>query len=226
MRVTRLAALAAAAAAVFVTPALAVFAADVTIQARLFIQESSASRQVELTGAVANADAGETVEILAKDCGPNHRFYRVVAGVKTVTGGRWRIVSNAPPTYVQLPTNAYFRARWRGTQSEPALVRVPAFVSVAWRPRLRRADVSVSTGQSGQNIRRRVVELQRKVAGTSQWVRVRRARLGRGTYEGFFGQVFKARFSVPTRGLTLRVLVPDESGAPCFAAGFSQEFRS
>lgn len=226
MRFTRLVAFAAVAAAVLGMPALAAFVADVTIQARLFVQESSASRQVELTGGIPSADAGETVEVLAKDCGPNHRFYRVVAGVKTATGGRWRIVSNAPPTYVQLPTNAYFRARWRGSESEPALVRVPAFVSVAWRPRLRRVDVSVSTGQSGQNISGRAVELQRKVSGTNQWVRVRRARLGRGTYEGFSGQVFKARFAVPTRGLTLRVLVPEASGAPCFSAGFSQEVRS
>lgn len=226
MRMMRLAALGVAAAVLFVTPALAALVADVTIRARLFVNPGTATRELELTGAVASGQAGETVDILAKECGPAYRFYRVVAGVNTSEGGAWRLITNREPDYHNLPLNAYLRARWRGNQSEPVLVRVPAIVLVAWRPRLRAVDVSVSNWTSGQNLRGREVELQRKVAGTDQWVRVRRARLGRGAYVRYAGQTFNARFVVPTRGLTLRAYFPDSSGAPCFTAGFSRSFQS
>jgi hypothetical protein len=196
-------------------------AEEVTIRVREFVDQGSMSRQVELTGRVASGASGETVEVLAKECGPN-RHYRLVAAARTVGGGSWRIVPNAAPNYVQVPINAYFRARWRGHLSEPVLNPVPTTVMVAWRPRLRRVDVSVSTWTSGQSLRGRFVELQRKIPGTNEWVRVRRARLGRGARYGWFA----TRFAVPTRGLTLRVLVPAETGAPCFSASVSQTWRS
>jgi hypothetical protein len=195
---------------------------DVTIRVRDYIQESSASRQLELTGTVASRAAGETVEVLAKECGPSHRYYRLVAAATTVAGGSWRILTNAAPNYVQSPINAYFRARWRGRLSEPALNQVPAVVTVRWRPRLRRADVGVSTWMSGLSLRGRPVELQRKLPGIDTWVRVRRARLARGAGYGWFA----TRFAVRTRGLTLRVLVPAQTGAPCFSVGVSQTWRS
>jgi hypothetical protein len=197
-------------------------AEEVTIRVREFFDQGTMSRQVELTGRVANGDAGETVEVLAKECGPSHAHYRLVAATRTVGGGSWRIVTNAAPNYVQAPVNAHFRARWRGHLSEPVLNPIPAPVGVRWRPRLRRVEVGVSTGTTGQSLRGRFVELQRKLAGTDTWVRVRRARLGHGAGYGWFA----TRFVVPTRGLTLRVLVPAETGAPCFSTSVSQTWRS
>ena len=201
---------------------------EVTIRVREYVDPGTRTREVELTGVVASREAGETVDVLVKECGPNYRHYRVAAGAKTVAGGSWRVATNEASNYgiVQFPVNSYFRARWRGHLSSPVLNQVPAYAAVAWRPRLRRADVTVSSGQTGQNLRGRFVELQRKVPGTDAWVRVRRARLGRGTFERYVGQQFKTRFSVRTRGLTLRVLVPPETGAPCFSVGVSQTWRS
>jgi hypothetical protein len=228
VRAGRLVAAGALTVAVAAAPALAAFdAGEVTIRVRLFSDPGTRTRELQISGTVANRAAGETVDVQAKDCGPNYRFYRVVAGAKTIQGGTWQLEQTKDGVDLyQLPINAYFRARWQGNVSEPELVRVPAFATATWRPLRRVVDVSVSTGQSGQNLRGRVVELQRKVEGTDQWVLVRRARLGRGSYARFLGQSFKARFSIPTRGLTLRAFVPAATAAPCFSAGFSQSFES
>jgi hypothetical protein len=195
-------------------------AAEVTIRAHL------TPRGLELEGTIANKAAGETVDLQAKDCGPGHHPYRLVAGTRTLAGGVWRIGQEAG--LPSGPSASYFRARWRGHFSEPALVRYRAAVTATWRARTRTVTVAVSTWFSGQTLRGRFVELQRRVEGTEQWVRVRRARLGpaqrsRGLLPGL---LFKTQFSVPKRGLTLRVFVPAQTGAPCFAAGVSASWRS
>ena len=84
----------------------------------------------------------------------------------------------------------------------------------------------VDTRPTGQNLRRRFVELQRKVPDTDEWVRVRRARLARATRPFNRADMFQARFSIQTRGLAMRVFVPAQTGAPCFSAGASESFRS
>jgi hypothetical protein len=207
-----------------VTPLVApgiVAANEVTIRAQV-----TKSRGVELEGTIASKAAGETVDVLAKDCGPAHREYRVVAGTRTQAGGVWRVTQEAG--LPAGPSGSYFRARWQDHVSAPALVRYPAAVRVTWQPRRRTATVVVSTWFSGQSLRGRFVELQRRVEGTDQWVRVRRARLGRGRYSRRFppGQVFKTQFSVPTRGLTLRVFIPERTAARCFSANVSTTWRS
>jgi hypothetical protein len=156
---------------------------------------------VDIRGTIASKAAGETVEVMARECGPAHRHYR--------------------------PVNAYFRAHWRSHVSSRVLVRVPAFIGVDWRPRKRIVDVTVLTWLSGQSLHGRFVELQRKIDATGSWVRGRRARLERGGTGGrvWPGQ-FTTRFSVRKRGLTLRVVVPDETGAPCFSTGISRTWRS
>lgn len=206
---------------------LVVEAPQVTIRVRLYRDPGTRTRELDITGTIASGAAGETVDVQLKECGPNYRFYRVVAGATTVEGGGWRFETNAPPRYISLPINAYFRARWRGSLSEPVLVRVPISASASWNARRRLARITVDTWLSGQNLRGRVVELQRKLEGTDQWTRVRRARLGRVVRNGYpGGYVYVARFSVPTRGLTLRAFVPDATGAPCFSSGFSAPFGS
>ena len=211
------------AAAACVTPALAAFVAEVTIHARVLVDPATRIREVEVTGSIASRAAGETVEVLARDCGPAHRQYRLVGAAKTAPGGIWRVAENDPqsPNYQSLPENAYYRARWKDKESELALIRAPAIVGTSWNARKRVVTVRVSTWQTGQDVRGRFVELQRQVRGTQQWVLVRRARLGPGAWEGYSGRVFRTRFHVPTRGLTLRVFVPDATGAPCFTAAAS-----
>jgi hypothetical protein len=192
----------------------------VTLRLQTQFDPGTGLRDTTFFGTVASAEAGELVELEARECGPNHRFYRVVAGTRTAAGGSWQIRSDR--TGFVLPFNAYFRARWRGEYSSPELLRVPATVWARWRPARRVVDVSVSTWTSGQNLRGRLVELQRKVPGSESWMRVRRARLRRAQGIG----MFRTMFSVRTRGLTLRVFVPAETGAPCFMPNASGSWRS
>jgi hypothetical protein len=207
---------------VLATPAALASATAERITLRLQTQfdPGTGLRDTTFSGTVASADAGELVELEARECGPNYRFYRVVAGTRTAAGGSWQIRSDR--TGFVLPFNAYFRARWRGEYSAPELLRVPATVWARWRPVRRVVIVSVSTWTSGQSLRGRYVELQRKVGATDSWVRVRRARLSRAEGIG----MFRTTFSVQTRGLTLRVFVPPEMGAPCFAPAASDSWRS
>jgi hypothetical protein len=209
-----------------VAGAVAADAPRVTIRADVRFDPGTRTRDIQLSGTVASGAAGETVGIEARECGPRYRFYRLVGGTKTIERGVWQLnTERGGVDYIQLPPNAYFRATWRANVSEPVLVRVPLQVWVTWRPRRRVVDVSVSTSDTGQNIRGRFVELQRQAEGTSEWVRVRRARLAvRPMIRG--SRYFGARFAVPTRGLTLRVVSPAETGAPCFSAGVSNTWRS
>jgi hypothetical protein len=195
---------------------------EVTIRADL-----RRSRGLELEGTVASSAAGETVHVLAKDCGPAHHAYRLVAGTTTAGGGVWRVTSQEAGLPLG-PSATYFRARWRRHVSRPVLVKFPASVLARWRPRKRVVLVSVATWFSGQSLRRRFVELQRQIEGTDMWVRIRRARLGpRRRSRGLRpGDLFMTQFAIPTRGLTLRVLVPQQTGAPCFSAGVSATWRS
>ena len=196
----------------------------VTIRADVRFDPGTRTREIQLSGAVASGVAGEAVGIEAKECGPRYRFYRLVGGTRTVERGVWQLnTERGGVDFIQLPPNAYFRAKWRESVSEPALVRVPLGVWVTWKPRRRVVDVSVSTGLSGQSARSRLVELQRRVEGTDQWTRVRQARLARDRPGP---SLFKARFAIPTRGLTLRVFAPAQTGAPCFSAAASETWRS
>jgi hypothetical protein len=172
------------------------------------------------TAIAASAAQRVTLRLQTQFDPTNHRFWRLIAATRTVSGGSWQIRSDR--TGWVLPHNAYFRARWRGEYSEVELLRAPATIWANWRPARRVVVVSVSTWTSGQSLRGRYVELQRRVSGTDSWVRVRRALLMPTQGIG----MFRARFSVQTRGLTLRVVVPAVTGAPCFTAAASDSWRS
>ena len=199
---------------------LAAEAADeVTLRVEARFDPGTQTREVRFFGRVSNGAAGEVVDLQAKECGLR-RFYRLIGGTRTVSGGSWALTNERGGVDLfQIPTNAYFRARWRGTFSDVALVRVPLAVWAAWNPRRRAVRVSVSAGGSGYSFRGRFVELQRD-AGGGRWVTVRRARLG-----GARG-VFVTTFAVPTRGLRLRVFATDATGAPCFSSAASDTWRS
>ena len=196
-------------------------AEQVTIRANV-----TQSRGLQLEGTVASRTAGEVVDVLSKDCGPRANAYHLVAGTRTIAGGVWRVGQEAG--LPSGPSGSYFRARWRGHFSQPALVRYPAGVLATWRPKQRIVTVSVSTWFSGQSLRGRFVELQRRIEGTDEWVRVRRARLGPGRQSRFPlpGRVFEAKFTVPRRGLTLRIYFSQRTAAPCFSAGVSTTWGS
>ena len=197
----------------------------VTIRVRVYQEPGAVLREVEVTGRIASSAGGELVDVQTKECGPSFRFYRLVGQARTVDGGSWKLVTTRDGVdLLNLPVTAYYRARWQGTFSAPALARTPIFANLFWDRKNRSAVALVSSRPAGHNLRRKFVELQRKVEGTDQWVRVRRARLTRAP--AFWGtDAFQARFPVRTRGLTLRVFVPPATAAPCFGSAASPSIK-
>src|SRR5829696_2801236 len=121
------------------------------------------TRQTILSGAVANGAAGETVGVLARECGPANRRsrYRLVAGDETSAGGRWQVTLPPQGEFESgaLGLSEYFRARWNGALSPPVLARGP-LTPFLRKPRTRRGrffvDAYISTDSTGQNMARRL----------------------------------------------------------------------
>lgn len=201
----------------------------VTIQVRVTLPPSAPTtlREVEVTGTIASAAANEVVDVQVKECGPRSRFYRLAGQARTVAGGSWRLETTRDGIDVlNLPVNAYYRARWAGSFSTPVIALAPIWANAFLNPRNRVVTALVETRPTGQNLRGKLIELQRKLPDTDRWLRVRRARLVRATRPFTRPDLFQARFTVRTRGLTMRVFVPQQTAAPCFSAGVSQPFRS
>jgi hypothetical protein len=93
---------------------------DVTIRAQLSTDPGTGTYELDISGTIASNASGETVDVLAKECGPANRHYRLVAGARTAAGGSWVVVTGRGGVdLVQLPINAYFRARWRDISVAP-----------------------------------------------------------------------------------------------------------
>lgn len=201
----------------------------VTIQVRVTLPPHApvTMREIEVTGTIASAAANELVDVQVKECGPRNRFYRIAGQARTVAGGSWRLETKRDGIDVlNLPVNAYYRARWDGSFSTPVIALAPIWAGASLNRRTRVVNVLVQTRPTGQSLRGKFVELQRKLPGTDRWVRVRRARLARATRPFNVADMFQARFTVRARGLTMRVLVPPQTAAPCFSAGVSATFTS
>jgi hypothetical protein len=179
-------------------------------------------------GTISSRQAGEYVEVLGRYCGT--AADRLIAGAQTSGGGGWRVEnpSSEPPYPPSTPVypGTSFRARWKGTYSEPQLWRVPARPSVARISGTRTwvAHVTPATPSGQVGFQRKTIELQRSTPGG--WVRVRSARLVRKASLRWGAFNYQARFTVPTRGLRLRAYLPAQSAAPCFLPGASQTWRS
>lgn len=209
-------------AALAVVPAAAA-AEAVTLEVGQYVDQSR-GRVLVFSGTIASGAENEVVEVLGRDC--VIKGDRLIAATRTMDGGRWRIENpnpNPPWNYTRVESGTTFRARWKGQYSAPQVWRVPLNPSAKKIPGRRARRVHVNPYRA-INLSGKVVELQRLSAG--QWVRVRRARLVRkASFElGAFNH--EAVFAVPTRGLTLRVLLPAKSAAPCFLAGASTQWRS
>jgi hypothetical protein len=192
--------------------ASAAAAADalVTMEGRIVREPNMQAQSVRLSGTVPSPRAGERIEILAKEC--LSAYYRQVAGTQTVAGGQWQ-------AEVPLSSASAIVARWRGRRSAPFKATPRIEVFLAHDEGTRRWTAGVSSFLTPANFSRRVVELQR--LGPAGWVRVRRARLRRAVFASY-----STTFFIPTRGLTMRVLVPDRTARPCFRASTSEIFRS
>jgi hypothetical protein len=176
-----------------------------------------AAQNISFTGRVSSGRANEVVEVQAKEC-RLYSAFRLIAGTRTSEGGLWAI-NRSMGFEIPLPPGS-FRARWNGNYSRVVTVGTRLPLATVWDSKKRTASVSVYTG-TDYNFHGRFVVLQRKTG--LGWVKVRRARLVRQRDRaGLFVTVFR----VPTRGLTLRVIATDATGAPCFTAAVSNSFRS
>jgi hypothetical protein len=198
-------ALGAAATLALALPAAA--AEPPTIVAQPAIVGTATQTQLVLSGNVPSGQAGESVQIEAKDC--IGTFFRVFGGATTGAGGAWS--SNA-----FIRGNTTFRARWRDTVSKEILVQSRVFVTLN-RGSRRTFEARVVTPQ--QRMGGKVVRLER--LSPAGWVLVRTAKLRPAPYSSA-----TARFKVVRRGLQLRVSVPQASARPCYAAGVSTIIRS
>jgi hypothetical protein len=207
----------AVAAAGLVATARGASAADVTLRVERFYDNACRCYKLRFSGTIASRAANEYVAVLQQKCGSMSST--AVAGASTREGGVWEAepVSGARPGQ----DSSTYRARWDGRLSEPLTFRADLPMTLTRLPG-GRYRVSVSTGDTRQNLRGRIVELQRLTAG--QWRRVRRTRLVRA--RGSAGASFSAVFTVRARGLTLRVWAPSDTASPCYAASASGTWAS
>jgi hypothetical protein len=176
------------------------------------------------SGTVPSAKAGQIIYIENRSCAPGS-FYRVLGTTHTAAGGSWRAATDGAKGALFWSWKwdvGHFRARWRGSYTTPIMFRWPlvsAGITPAQRGRV--FSVQINTWDTRQNLAGKLIDLQRKTA-QGDWVRVRRVKFARGVrpYD------YVARFRVATRGLTLRLLVPEPTARPCYRAGVSGEFTS
>jgi hypothetical protein len=184
-------------------------------------------RVLVFQGTISSRQAGQYVEILGRDCGASSE--RLITGTQTRAGGAWRIENpNADPPYnwTAVYSGTTFRARWEQTYSEPYAWLLPARPTVARVSGTRTwvAHASPATPTGRVPLTGKTIELQRRTPGG--WVTMQRARLAYKPSLKWGAFNYQARFTVPTRGLTLRAYLPARSAAPCYLPGASDSFRS
>jgi hypothetical protein len=188
-------------------------AQGVTLGVERFFEQSSGLFRLRYSGRISARQANEYVAILHQRCG--QRSSTAIGGATTGEDGWFETV----PVTGLPPQSGTFRARWKNHLSDPVTLRSPVRIVLIKRPQ-RRYLVRVL---AESNLSGRFVALQRLAGGG--WTHVRRARL---TSYGFAGSGggFETTFKVRKRGLTLRILVPERTVAPCHDATASQTFVS
>lgn len=199
------------AAAVLASPAAAAPGSSVTLSVERFYARGYGS--LKFSGTISKPAANEYVSVLAQRCGAN--FSTAVAGALTRADGSWEVANSVEEI------SGTYRASWKGRFSDPVTIRPRLPLTLDKLPG-RRYRVTVQLWSTFQDMRGRVVELQR--FGRAGWTRVRRARLTLGDLD--YGQSFSATFDIRKRGLTLRVFAPAKSAAPCFSANVTRTWVS
>jgi hypothetical protein len=191
--------------------------APLTLNVRVIELTTGALPRHEFTGRVPSGAGGELVTVLAKACPRD--LETAVAGASTAEGGVWQAEAGSQRTAMT------YRARWEGRFSEPVKVWAPIFVN-AGKAGPRSVIVFVDTSAAFQNLKGKFVQLQRFDRATGRWQLYRRARLRRNTrLPGFFPFNFTTTFRRVGRGVTVRVLVPRKTAAPCYLARATESIQ-
>jgi hypothetical protein len=165
--------------------------------------------RLRFAGTISSGAAGEYVSVLYQRCGSSGLGTSLV-GAQTNDRGAWDTFWGV--------TSGTFRARWGSALSSPVRFRDSVRLSLA-RLSATRQRVYVS---GDQDMKGRIVELQRLVSG--QWRTLRRTRLVAD--RSSWGVNSSATFTVRQPGLTLRAFIPAKSAAPCYAATASETWTS
>jgi hypothetical protein len=188
----------------------------VTLEVRRYFDPMCNCIRARFTGTVSSGRAGEYITVMQQRCGA--RFSTAMAGATTGPGGVWEATPSTYYTAAPLLPGT-FRARWEGHLSRPVSFRPPLRITV----RKQRNGRFLALVTAHATLRGEFVELQRLVGG--QWKRFKYLRLGTGGRVNYGGSYW-ATFAVRAKGWTLRVVAPEETTAPCYAAGATQAFRS
>jgi hypothetical protein len=81
-------------------------------------------RTLVFSGTIASGAAGQTVELLGRDCGAEG--LRLLGGAQTRDGGRWQLENpehDAPYRTFRWSSGIAFRARWKEQLSDPVVLR-------------------------------------------------------------------------------------------------------
>lgn len=211
---------------VLLASVLGLAADSVTLDVSQYVNANRV-RVLVFQGTVSSRQAGEYVEIVGRYCGASGD--RLITGTQTRAGGAWRVTNpleEFPWTSTAVYSGTVFRARWERTYSEPHTWLLPAQPRVARVSGTRTwvAHVTPATPTGQVPLKGKTIELQRRTPGG--WVTIQRARLAYKPSLRWGAFNYEARFRIPTRGLRLRVYLPQASAAPCYLPGASATFRS
>jgi hypothetical protein len=188
---------------------------SVTLRVFRTIDKNSGLPRVSFAGVISSGAAGQDVTVLQQACGAS--FSTAVAGTQTREGGGWNAEPASPASVAY---SATFRARWGDVQSEPVDMHPPMPTFLYPIPR-KRVRVQVSTASARQDMKGRIVLLQR--LRNREWTIVARKRVVLGRAGGF-GFTYEATFRVK-RGWTVRASVPAATAAPCFTSNATRELK-
>lgn len=166
------------------------------------------------TGTVSTAKAGETVDVLAQQCGATSA--QKLTTVQTATGGVYSIS-------VQPLMNTIYTTKLRNATSTASAVRVRPLMRLT-RVAAHRYSLRVSAGQSFAG---KYVSFQRYNGATKRWVAVKAIPLKASKAGVAPAVVSVASFrSTVKTGLRVRATMAQAQVGTCYAAGLSNTIRA
>ena len=166
------------------------------------------------TGTVSTTKAGESVDVLAQQCGATAA--QKIATVQTITGGVYSF--SAPPLL-----NTVYTTKLRNATSTTATVRVRPLMKLT-RVAAHKYSLRVSAGQSFAG---KYVGLQRYNGTTKRWVAVKVIPLKASKVGVAPTVVAVASFrSTVKTGLRIRTTMAQAQVGACYAAGLSNTIRA
>lgn len=167
---------------------------------------------VTLSGVISSQGAGETVSVLAQECGKT--TFTALGTATTTTGGNW--------TFIVKPTlNTNYQARWKATDSAKTTVGV--------MPGLRLTRVGsrfTVRATAAQALTGKYVVFQRYRAAAKRWVALKRVVLRTSATPTAGTVTTSAKFRARVRrGWRLRTVLPAAQAGTCYAAATSNVLR-